>query len=92
MTELIISRYQCDALEKWLTQNKAQYTGDFVEGCLLDNYVVSCKRGFAAVYEDYINANSSGYKIVFAPYKDHKSVDQLWSDWYDFKSKRRDEK
>ena len=30
------------ALEKWMRQNQAEYTGDYVEGCLLDNFVLAC--------------------------------------------------
>ena len=33
-------------LEKWMHQNRAEYTGAFVEGTLLDNFVIACKRGF----------------------------------------------
>ena len=32
---------------KWFHQNEAKYTGDFVEGVLLDNFVIATKRGFA---------------------------------------------
>lgn len=53
------------ALEKWMHQNKAIYTGDFLEGCLLDNFIVSTRRGYAAIYEKYINPNKSGYYIEF---------------------------
>ena len=48
------------ALDKWMYQNKAIYTGDYIEGCLLDNFVVGTRRGYAAIYENYINANRSG--------------------------------
>lgn len=34
-------------LKKWMHQNRADYTGAFVEGTLLDNFVIACKRGFA---------------------------------------------
>lgn len=37
--------------EKWFSQNQGEYTGDFVEGVLLDSFVIATKRGFAAVYE-----------------------------------------
>ena len=53
------------ALEKWLHQNKAIYTGDFLEGCLLDSFIVSTRRGYAAIYERYINPNKSGYYVEF---------------------------
>lgn len=35
-------------LEQWLHQNNAEYTGDFFDGCLLDNFIVYCKNGVAA--------------------------------------------
>lgn len=52
-------------LEKWMAQNKAEYTGDFVDGALLDNFMLACKRGFAAVYEHYLNCWSSDYLVEF---------------------------
>lgn len=55
-----------DALEMWMYQNKAIYTGDFFEGCLLDNFSVWCKNGYAAIYEHYLNPNSSCYEIIFS--------------------------
>lgn len=54
-------------LEKWIYQNRAEYTGAFVEGCLLDNFVLACKRGFVAVYEHILNCWSSDYLIEFQP-------------------------
>ena len=44
---------------KWFHQNEAKYTGDFVEGVLLDNFVIATKRGFAAIYEKPLNPNQS---------------------------------
>ena len=67
-------------LAKWLYQNRAEYTGDFVEGCLLDNFVVSTKRGFAAVYEKYQNANSSVYRVEFEP----GTAQNVFHAWYEF--------
>lgn len=54
-------------LGKWMYQNDAEYTGMFIEGCLLDNFVVMTRRGFAAVYEHYVNPNQSNYYIEFQP-------------------------
>lgn len=70
-------------LEKWKHQNRAVYTGDFVEGCLLDNYVVACKRGFAAVYEHYVNPNMSDYRIEFQP----GAAQEIFRRWYDFEER-----
>lgn len=46
MTEFDINPKYFD---KWFYQNKAAYIGDYVEGVLLDNFVIATKRGFAAV-------------------------------------------
>ena len=67
-------------LEKWLYQNKAENTGDFVEGCLLDNWVVMTKRGFAAIYEKYVNPNQSEYLIEW----ETGPAQNVFSRWYDF--------
>lgn len=52
-------------LEKWLYQNKAEYTGLFYDGCLLDNFAVITKNGAAGIYEKYVNPNQSTYLIEF---------------------------
>lgn len=66
------------ALEKWLYQNKAEFTGDFLEGCLLDNFIVSTRRGYAAIYERYINPNKSGYYVEF----EAGPAQNVFSNWY----------
>lgn len=68
-------------LKKWMHQNKAEYTGDCVEGCLLDNFVLACKRGFAAVYEHTLNCWTSDYIVEFAP----GAALEVWKNWYCFK-------
>lgn len=67
-------------LKKWLHQNKAENTGEFVEGSLLDNFVVSCKRGFAAVYERYVNPWVSEYLVEFQA----GSAPDVWKRWFEF--------
>ena len=67
-------------IDKWLHQNGAEYTGDYYEGVLLDNYVVMTRRGFAAVYEHYLNANSSDYLIEWEP----GPAQNVWKNWYEF--------
>lgn len=52
-------------LNRWLHQNEAEYTGDFFDGCLLDNFIVYCKNGIAALYEHYCNEWSSCYEVHF---------------------------
>jgi hypothetical protein len=46
-------------------QNKAICTGDFIQGCLLDNFLVQCEHGIAAVYEHFLNEWSSCYLVRF---------------------------
>lgn len=71
------------ALDKWMYQNKAIYTGDYIEGCLLDNFVVGTRRGYAAIYENYINANRSGYYVEFEP----GPAQNVFKNWYVFENK-----
>ena len=78
--EFILSPKQ---LDKWMHQNKAQYTGAFFDGSLLDNFILQCKRGFAAVYEKYLNCWSSAYRVVYA--KESKDIDNLFADFYERK-------
>lgn len=78
-----VTRFRIDAcnLEKWLHQNKADYIGDYFDGCLLDNFDVSTKRGYAFIYENYVNSNMSDYLVEFAPYKAKKAVEYLFEKW-----------
>lgn len=73
-------------LEKWMHQNKAIYTGDFVEGCLLDNFIVQTKRGHAAIMEHYLNPNSSDYIVYFQPGCSQK----VFADFYRFEEASQD--
>ena len=74
-------------LEQWAEQNHAESI-DFIEGCLLDNIWYSCKRGEAFVFEEYLNANSSGYKCYFFREHEKESKEYLeilksWQDLYE---------
>lgn len=69
-------------LEKWMHQNGANYTGTMVEGCLLDNFVLACKRGYAAVYEHPLNCWSSDYLVEFEP----GAAQGVWRRWYQFET------
>jgi hypothetical protein len=60
--------------------NGAEYTGDYVEGCLWDNFIVSTRRGFAAIYENYLNEWSSDYYVEFQP----GAAQTVFSNWYKF--------
>ena len=63
----------------WLHQNKAE-TVDFREGCLTDNFIVSTKRGYAAIFEHYLNSWSSGYLVEFEP----GDAPNVWNRWEAF--------
>jgi hypothetical protein len=77
MTEFLLGT---DDIGRWLHQNHTIPTGDFVEGCLLDNWVVATKRGFAAIYEHYLNPNSSCYRIVW----EDSTAQNMFAQWYKF--------
>ena len=80
-----MTRFYIDAknLEKWMRQNEAEYTGNFVDGCLLDNFLVWTKNGVAAVYEHYLNAWSSDYYVEF----ERGDGENVWDRWYDFEAR-----
>ena len=70
--------------EKWKHQNAADYTDDYFPGCLLDNFVLSCRRGYAFLYENYVNSNMSNYLVKFLPYKAPQKVfNALFGEFYD---------
>lgn len=54
-----------DHLEMWLHQNRA-FIEECAEGCLLDNYLVTTKRGQAAIIETYVNCWTSCYTVHFS--------------------------
>jgi hypothetical protein len=69
----VIKKFYLDPcqFEKWAHQNDVQYTGDFVEGVLLDSFTVFTKHGIAAIYEHVVNSNPSNYYVEFTRlYKD----------------------
>ena len=68
------------AFDKWVHQNSAEYTGDYVDGCLLDNFIMCTPRGFAAFYENYINEWTSNYYVEFQP----GAAQNIFSNWYEF--------
>lgn len=79
----------------WVKQNNASYTGNYFPGCLLDNFVMDCKRGYAFFYEHYVNSNASDYIVYFIPYKageDHeKEYDLLWAEFIEKEDLRRED-
>lgn len=72
-----------EELEKWIHQNGAEYTGDYIEGCLLDNFVMYTPRGYAAFYESYVNEWTSDYYVEFQP----GPAQTVFSNWYEFEKR-----
>ena len=78
-----VTSFQLDpgpAFDKWVHQNSAEYTGDYVDGCLLDSFIMCTPRGFAAFYENYLNEWSSNYYVEFQP----GAAQKVFSNWYEF--------
>ena len=71
------------AFHKWAHQNSAEYTGEYIEGCLLDNFIMSTPRGYAAFYERYVNAWTSEYYVEFQA----GPAQAVFSNWYEFERK-----
>lgn len=61
-------------LAKWLEQNKAKCI-ECVEGNLIDNALYACERGYAAIYERFINTWTSAYEVHFQPYSNNGGMD-----------------
>lgn len=78
-------------INKYIHQNKAEYTGCFVEGCLQDSFVLSCKRGYTFVYEHFLTPWSSDLFCIFLPYKaakeNPKTYDEEWCTWFNFEDR-----
>ena len=49
---------------------------DCIEGCLLDDLLVSCKRGMMALLETYQNAWQSVYTVYFST-----NESEIWDLW-----------
>lgn len=79
-----VTCFRLDAcgLDKWMAQNGADYTGDFVAGCLLDSFVAATRRGYAAVYENYVNTWTSDYYIEFQP----GAATDVWDAWNEYEA------
>ena len=74
-------------LEQWVCENKAEYTGDIIVGCLLDNFMLECEGGFAAVYEHYLNEWTSDYLIEF----EAGNAETVWKRWDEFQTRCEDQ-
>ena len=79
--------------DMWAHQNKVEYIS-YIEGVLLDNYLVMTKHGLAAIYEHYVNPNRSTYEVHFMrEYKDVPGWTQIvCKEWYDFEDRNIEER
>ena len=66
-------------LGMWLHQNNAE-TSDGADGCLLDNFLVETKRGYAGIYEHYLNGWSSDYYVEFQT----GEASEVFKNWHAF--------
>lgn len=79
-------------VEMWLKQNNGDYTGDCVEGCLLDNFMVQTPYGYAFFKEIALNCWTSCYEVYYGfDRKNHVAwndiYNEVWNMWYDFEAK-----
>ena len=80
--DMAITTFRVKDEAKWEHQNRAEYTGDYLEGVTQDSYVLACKRGYAFVYARSKAAGwISWHEYKFAPYKDKESCAELWREW-----------
>lgn len=68
-------------LEKLLKQNKGEIL-DIIEGNLIDNILISTKRGYIALIETYMNCWSSYYTLNFS--KNINEISEVWES-YDYR-------
>jgi len=64
---------------KWVVQNNAVYTGDFIDGTLLDNFTVWTRRGMAIITEYIENCWTSSYLVRWS--KDESLIWDLWDEF-----------
>lgn len=69
--------------DKWIYQNGG-VVDDILEGTLLDNVVVFCRRGVAVLIETVVNANMSEYTVYFAEWSNDAAVTTLNYRWHEF--------
>ena len=69
---------------KWMHQNEAVLI-DCFEGCLVDNELYACKRGYCAAYEKPLNEWSSTKAYKFTPYTDKDACAELLDEFMERK-------
>ncbi len=76
---------------KWAHQNQIEYTEHYVEGVLLDSFVVFTKHGMAAIYEHYRSPWVSDYRVEFqreGKLEEGRDYVALWHNWYKFEDEQ----
>ena len=79
-TDARTSEFILRDFDTWAAQNSAECI-DCVEGCLLDNLVMACKRGVCFLFEIPANEWCSKWRCYFIPYKEQESnsdYSRLW--------------
>ena len=62
--------------QKFIEENQAEII-DIIEGCLLDNYLLSTKNGYIAMIETYVNSWTSCHTIYKST--DSGEIDEIWN-------------
>ena len=62
-------------LDKFIHQNRGEII-DFLDGCLIDNFLIATKRGYIALLENYVNCWTSNYKLIFST-----NMQEIYSIW-----------
>lgn len=75
-------KFRVFGIEMWLHQNDAEFTGAWFDGVCQDNFIVSCKRGYAACYECGWNKWTGTHEITWVPYSDKAGIDRLFAEFY----------
>ena len=73
---------ESNMLDKWLYQNKTEII-DGLDGCLLDNYLVSTNNGIALILEHATTCWSSNYHVWFAR-ENSGYTNTIYTDWEQF--------
>ena len=67
-------------LERFIKNNHAEYTGCYIEGSLIDNFVMSTSKGYAAFYESHRNEWTSWWRVEYQT----GFAQDMWRHWYEF--------
>ena len=66
--------------DRWMHQNGGTFSGEWVDGCLIDSFIIATRRGYAAFYEHYVNTWTSDYYVEFQP----GAAQDVFKTWYEF--------